>query len=153
MINFTVKDFNLVVIIKISEDSDLDFDVVVRRDLLHLGAHDGAVILLLNDALDGNLRFQVGHDLQNASLSPLHVVCSALDGDLVRVGADAREGDCHAAVFISNHAQHIPAPYQKVPVMFGVHGDLRLYNVLQAGVSSLKPRNDSDIYSRNKKAM
>ena len=64
---------------------DLDLDVEIGADLLDLGpagSHDGPVMSLVNDALDGDLVLQVVDDLQNPLASSVNAVLGTLQGHL-----------------------------------------------------------------------
>ena len=67
---------------------NLDLDVVLRADLLHLGAsgaHHSAMVLLVDLAVDGNLVLQIADNLQDPGLGSIHAVLGSLQGDLKKL--------------------------------------------------------------------
>ena len=77
----------LIGIVGVSPLWDLDLDVVVRADALDLGAagaHDSAVVGLLDDARDGHLVLEVVDDLVDAGGGLCDAVLCSLQGNLRR---------------------------------------------------------------------
>lgn len=64
---------------------------------------------------------QVLDDLLDALLGCLHAVLGPLEGDLVALRAGAWEANHHAAVLLSDLAQNLASPDDKVTVVLGVH--------------------------------
>ena len=73
------------VVLLVGPVRNLDLNVKVGADLLDLGAagaHDGPVMLLLNDALDGHLVLEVCDDLVDPLTSAVNAVLGSLEGNL-----------------------------------------------------------------------
>ena len=103
---------------------ELDLNIVQWRDTLYihtLRSHDVSMVLLGNDTIDGNHRFQILDNLQNALLGPLHAVFCALQDDTVGVGATAREADQHSTIITGNLVKNFSSPGDEVSVVFGVY--------------------------------
>ena len=87
--------------------------------------------LLGNLAVDGDLLFQVLHDIKDARLGRVYAVTCPLEVDAVTGNAGPGEGNDHAAKLVADLAEDLAAARHKMLVMLGLHRHGILDDVVQ----------------------